>query len=83
MASRQRVAGAIRSWLMLEICSLRVLESCMKHCLYLFLCKAMRQCYGGRKRDLELGLYGWTTSEDGYGSECTDKGIVRSEEVFK
>ena len=32
-------------------------------CLYLFLCMALRRCYG-RRRDLELGLYRWTTSED-------------------
>ena len=28
----------------------------IKHCLYLFLCMAVRQCYGKRRRDLELGL---------------------------
>ena len=41
-------------WLMLGICS--VLEFCMKHCLCLFLCMAVRQCYGKKRRDLELGL---------------------------
>ena len=30
-----------------------VLESCMRHCLCLFLCMAVRQCYGKRRRDLE------------------------------
>ena len=24
----------------------------------------LRQCYGRRKKDLDLGLYRWTTSED-------------------
>ena len=48
---------------MLGICSFSVLESCMKHCLYLFLCMAVRQCYG-KRRDLEFGLLRWTTSED-------------------
>ena len=36
----------------------------MKHCLYLFSCMTVRQFYGRRRRDLELGLYRWTTSED-------------------
>ena len=36
----RRVAGL---WLMLGFCSLSVLESCMYHCLYLFLCRALRQ----------------------------------------
>ena len=27
-----------------------------EHCLYLFLCMAVRQCYRKRRRDLELGL---------------------------
>ena len=47
---------------MLGICSLSVLESCIKYCLYLFLCIAVRQCYGRRRRDLESGLCRWTTS---------------------
>ena len=54
VASGRRVAGA-GYWLMLGVCSLSVLESCMKHWLYLFLCMVVRQCYG--RRDLELGLY--------------------------
>ena len=49
--------GAERSRKVLGICSLSVLESCMKHWLYIFLCMAMRECYGRRRRDLELGLY--------------------------
>ena len=48
---------------MLEICSLSVLESYMKNCLYMFLCMAVKQRYGRRRRDLELRLYTWTTSE--------------------
>ena len=31
--------------------------------MYLFLCIAARQCYRGRRRNLELGLYRRTTSE--------------------
>ena len=54
VASGRRVAGAIR--LMLGIYRFSVLESYMKHSLYLFLCMAVRQCYGRRRRDLELGL---------------------------
>ena len=34
---------------MLGICNLSVLELCMKHCFYLFLCMAVRQCYGNEK----------------------------------
>ena len=56
VASGRRVAGA-------KYCSLNVLESCMKHCLFLFLYMAVRQCYG-KRRDLELGVYTWTNSED-------------------
>ena len=40
-------------WLMLGICSLSVLESCMTHCLCLLLCMAVRPSYGNRRRDLE------------------------------
>ena len=36
---------------MLGISRLSVLESSMKHCLYLFLCMAVRRCYGGRERE--------------------------------
>ena len=50
VASRRRVAGP---WLMLGIYTLSVLESCMRHCLCLFLCMVVRQCYGKRRRDLE------------------------------
>ena len=39
-------------WLMLGICSLSVLVSYMKHYLCLFFRMAVRQCYGGRRRDL-------------------------------
>ena len=64
VTSGGRVAGAIRSLVRIGICSLSVLESCIKHCLYLFSCMAARQCYGKRRRDLESGLYKWITSED-------------------
>ena len=30
----------------------------------LFLCMAVRQFYGRRRKDLESGLYRWTTSAD-------------------
>ena len=52
-ASGRRVTGAVRS--LVNARDLQ-LESCMKHCLYLFLCMAVRQCYGKRRRGLELGL---------------------------
>ena len=51
----RRIAGAIRSLVNardLQIFSLSVLESCIRHCLYLFFCMAVRQCYGRRIRDL-------------------------------
>ena len=35
---------------MLRICSLSALELGIKHCLYLFLCIVVRQCYEMRKR---------------------------------
>ena len=50
------VAGAIRSLV-------NARDSCMKHCLYRFVCMALKQSYGRRIRDLELELYRWTTSE--------------------
>ena len=53
VASGRRVAGVIRPWLILGICSLTVLESCMQHCLCLFFCMAVRKNYGKRRRDLE------------------------------
>ena len=65
---RWRAGGGMQvplgPWLMSGICSLSVLESCIKHCLYLFLCMTMKQYYVRRRRDLELGLCRWTTSED-------------------
>ena len=51
VASGRRVARAIRSLVNARDLQI-VLESCMKHCLYLFLLMAMRQCYG-RRRDLD------------------------------
>ena len=58
---RWRVGGGLQMplgpQLMIGICILNGLESCMKQCLYLFLCMAVRKCYGRRRRDLELGLY--------------------------
>ena len=69
VASRRRVACAIRSPVNDRDLQLDVLESCMKHCMYLFLCVAVR-IYYGRKRGLEIGLYRWRTSE----------GVVRSDE---
>ena len=41
-ASGRRVAGAIRSWLMLGGYSLSVLGSCMSHCSCLFLCMVVK-----------------------------------------
>ena len=63
MVSRRRVADPIRSLVNARICSFSVLESCIKHCLYLFLHMAVKQFYGRRSRDLGLGLYRWTTLE--------------------
>ena len=60
VASGRRIGGEIRS---LDNCSLNVLKSCRKHCLYMLLRMAVKQCYGRRRKDLELGLYRWTTSE--------------------
>ena len=55
---RWQVVGGLQvpscPWLILGICVL--LKSCMKHCLCLFLCMTMRQCYGRRRTDLGLGL---------------------------
>ena len=56
MASGRRVAGAIRFLVNARDFSLSVQESCVKHCLCLFLSIAVKQCYGKRRRDLELGL---------------------------
>ena len=64
VASGRRVAGAIRSLVNAKDLQLSVLESCMRHCLFLFLCMAVRPCYGGRSRDLELELYRWTAPEN-------------------
>ena len=62
VASGRRVAGAIRSLVNakdLQLGCARVLHETF----YLFLHMAVRQCYGKRRRGLELGLYRWTTSE--------------------
>ena len=64
VASGKGLQMPLRPELMLGICSMIVLGSCMKHFFYLFLCMAVRQYYGGRRRNLELGLYRRTTSED-------------------
>ena len=45
-------AGAIRSLVNAGICSLSVPKSYVKHCLYQFLCMAVRQCYGRRRNIL-------------------------------
>ena len=66
-------------WLMLEICRLSVLGCCMKHCLWLLLCIALRQ-YGGGKRsrirvvqmDNLRGLLGMRMDK-----VYTDKGVVQ------
>ena len=59
VVSGMRMACAIRSLDNARDLKLCVLDSCMKHCLYYFLCMALRQCYGSRRRDLELRMYGW------------------------
>ena len=53
VASGRRVAGVLGFWLMLWVCSLKVLGSYMSHCWCLFLRMVVRQCYGRRRRDLE------------------------------
>ena len=50
--------------LILGIRSFSVLESCMKHWYYMFLCIAARQCYERSRKNLELGPHRWTTSDD-------------------
>ena len=51
----RREAGAIRS--LLNIRDLQ-LETCMKHCMYLFLCMTVTKCYKRRRRGLGLGIRG-------------------------
>ena len=50
VVSGRRVTGATRS--LVNARGLQV-DSCMRHFLCLFLCMAMRHCYGKRRRDLE------------------------------
>ena len=47
---RRMVEGAIRLGLMLGISSLSVLESCIRHCLCLFLCMALIMLWKERSR---------------------------------
>ena len=61
VVSGRRVVGTIRSLVNAKDWSLSVLESCIKYFLYSFLCMVVKQCYG--RRDLELGLNRWTTSD--------------------
>ena len=71
---------------MLRICSFSMLEFCMRHCLYLYLCMGVRQLYGRRRgyriRDVQMdnlrGLLGIKRVDRDH--ECTDKGVMRSEE---
>ena len=65
VVSRRMVGGAIKSLVnarSLQLEYATVLSSC------LFLCMVVRQGYGRRRRDLELGQYRCTTSEDCWGS---------------
>ena len=62
MASDRRVAGAIRSMVNDRDLQLEC-DRVLHEALFVFLCMAVRQYYGGRRRDLELSLYRWTTSE--------------------
>ena len=74
---------------MLMICNLSELESCRKHCLYLFICMAVRQCYGRRRRDLELGAVQMDNLRSLFGIRrmdrvrMTDKEVMRSDEGNK
>ena len=63
VASGRRVGGTIRSLVNAKDLQFECAESCMKYCLYLFLCMAVRQCYGRKRREVKLELYRWTTSE--------------------
>ena len=62
VVSGRRVAGTIRLVYARDL-QPECARVCIKHCLYLFLCMAVRQCYGRRRRDLGLGLCRWTTSD--------------------
>ena len=60
VAGERRVSGVIRSLVNardMQLECARVHYETMKHCMYLFLCMALRQCYRKRRRDLGLGLY--------------------------
>ena len=71
---------------MLGIYSLNMLEYCMKHCSYLFLCMAARLLCKERSRirvvqmDNLRGLVGIRRMDS---PECMDKGAVQSEEGAK
>ena len=49
VVSGGKVAVIIRSLVFLGICSLSLIQICIKHSLYL-LCMAVRQCYGVERR---------------------------------
>ena len=64
VVSGKRVAGAIRSLFNARDLQLECAKFLHEAFLYLFLCMAVRQCYGRERRDLGLELYRWTTSKD-------------------
>ena len=64
VASGERVADAIKSLVNakdLQIECARVLHEALLVSLLMY---GVRQCNGRKRRDLELGLYRWTISED-------------------
>ena len=64
VASRRRVAGAILSLVNARDLQLECARVLHETLLVPVLCMAVRQCYGRRRRDLELGLCRGKTSED-------------------
>ena len=53
VVSWRRLQMLLGLWLMLEVCSLTVLGSCMRHCSCLFLCMVVRQDMEGEGKVLD------------------------------
>ena len=64
VASGRRVAVAIKFLVNARGLQLECAKILKETLIVPVLWKAVRQCYGKRRRDPELGLYRWTTSED-------------------
>ena len=63
VVSGRRVAGAIRALVNARNLQFECAIVLHEPLLVPFLCMAVRQCYERRRKDLELGLYKWITSE--------------------